>query len=160
MERRIGRQDDLTFIVRHTPGVLHYSGAFDQCCTDCELIRRSKDGTEDVLKLRASRGGKGRYDLRCPSIPGWPKDTYWMRIMGWCFLNSRKLGWHEFNAKIPIANGHFRHKWQVNHESGSPERCVLEDMSLIRDEDNMDHYAVHAPEFHGKVFKRPAKRGR
>ena len=65
MERRVGSKGGVTFHVRHTPDQIQYFGRLDQCSSDCELIRRSKDGDEEVINLRASRGGKGRYWSFC-----------------------------------------------------------------------------------------------
>ena len=154
-ERFAGRRGAKTWVLRYTPNEVSFYGDFEQCSSDVQLIIRTPGGEDVVKPLRASRAGSGRHDLRC-NIPGWPRDTYWMRVLGWCFLNTSHLSWDEFNRKETVGKGFKRYIWQVNHEEGHPEHCILEKMVLGRQSENSDHYAVHGKDFYGTVYKKPS----
>ena len=151
----MGRRGASTWISIYRPDVVGWYGPSRQCSSDVHLVVRTP-GRDDVeKKLRASRGGKGRYDLRC-NIPGCPRGVYWMRVLGRAFLNRQHMSWAQHNVKEKVAGNRTRYLWQVNHLDGGPQHCILSRMELCRQEDNADHYASHASALHDTVQRKPA----
>ena len=155
MDKIVGRRGKSTWIVRYTPDDVCFYGAFGQCSSDVKLVVRTLGECEVEKKLRASRSGRGRYDLRC-NIPGWRREVYWMRVLGWAFLNKQHLSWAKYNEKEKIGGGRERYIWQVNHLECGPEHCILSKMELCKQSENEEHYADHAVDLHETVFKKPS----
>ena len=154
MEKIVSCQKGCVWLLAYYPGQPGYYGEFNQCSSDVYLLLRRKGCPTEVLPLVPHRGKGGRHDLQV-KIPGWPKNSYFMRVLGWYFLNARHMAWSEYTAKVEHGRG-MVYKWRVNHTKGRPEHCILDDLKLVPFEDDIDHYGEHAQEFYGTVWKKPA----
>ena len=108
------------------------------------------------------RGKGGRYDLLC-NVPGWPRDTTFIRVVGWGFLNAGHMSWEEYQKKQPHRKKkgraqRYEYKHQVNHIHGSPEDVFLKDLELGTAAANARHYRKNAKELYMSVWKVPMKR--
>ena len=73
------------------------------------------------------------------------------------FLNCKHLSWEEYSKKEAVARGYESYVWQVNHENGHPEHCILGEMSVVRKTENQKHYRANFKKFDGTVWKRPTQ---
>ena len=157
----IGRSSHgASFYLEHVPVILHY-GQWGQCCTDVKIWKKLKDGTWQQRHPFAHRGKGGRYDLRC-NVGGWPRDVYFMRVIGWAFMAKRKMSFEEYQRKVVVKivgrKKHYQHVHQMNHIEGHPENCCLDHLELGSAEYNKDAYSTDAPLLYNFVFKRPARK--
>lgn len=154
-EKVVGKSDKgVTVILQHCPRKVRFYGKYDQCCSDVVIIHRVAGQPDEMRHPWAKRGGKnGRYDLVC-NLPGWKKDSYYCRVLGWYFLNKRHLSWKEYNSKEKVGKL-WRYAWQVNHKK-APEDCCLSNLELGSAQDNADDYAETAKERYNSVWRRPA----
>ena len=91
------------------------------------------------------------------TLPGWPRSSYYMRVLGWYFLNNRHLTWKDYSCKVKRGKA-LVYKWRVNHTAGGPESCILSSLRLVPVEEDMEHYAENAKDLYGTVWRRPDKR--
>ena len=148
------QKDGCTWLLAYYPGQPGFYGEFQQCSSDVYLLLRRKGHPDEVQQLNPHRGKGGRYDLEA-TVPGWPRRSYYMRILGWYFLRTKHLTWAQFSEKVKHGRGTV-YKLRVNHKLGRPENCMLQELELVDFDKDLEHYAEHAKELYGRVWKRPA----
>ena len=150
----VGRSKHAKFYVEVDEQNVQYCGEWQQCWTDVHLWEVLRSGEWRERRPWAHRGKGDRWDLLC-NVGGWPRDTMFIRVVGWAFFARRKMSFEEFQRKLPVKNSCAEFAHQVNH-LGGPENCCLDHLEFGTVAENRQSYELDAGTRHRTVWKRPA----